>query len=84
MKSAPEPPKPPSPKGSHSHAGAEATLTSPSHVALSHVAAGTCPRPEPVEFHKVSPLSPQSYGLSATGGPRHSKGSSDPQSEKQP
>jgi hypothetical protein len=83
-KSTLEPPKPPSPKGAQSPTGADGALTPPSRAASSHDAVGTSPRPEPAEFPEASPLSPQSYGLRVTSGPRPGEVSSVPQYGKQP
>jgi hypothetical protein len=76
-KSAPESPKAPSPKNAQGPTGAEGILTSSFHATPSHDT-NTSRRLDPTEMPKVTPPSPQSYGLEAPSGPHTGEGSSVP------
>jgi hypothetical protein len=83
-RTAPDSPKPSSPKDVQGSPGACGALTSSTHATLSQDAASTSSGPEPAESPRASPPSPQSCGLEAADGSQHGKGSSMPQSKEPP
>jgi hypothetical protein len=80
----PDSSKPSSLKGTQGPPGVGGAPTSPTRAALDLNTAGTSLVPGPTESPRVSPPSPRSHGLRATGGSHSGEGSSAPQLEEVP
>jgi hypothetical protein len=83
-RTAPDPPKPSSPKSVRGSLDVGGALASPTHATSGQIPVGTSSVSEPTESPRASPPSPRSHGLGAASGSQHGEGSSAPQPEEVP